>query len=486
MAISASWFNDSTDPAIRQGYVVRNGIDSASTGYRYDNLGLVYLDKNNDKLLDADDLVIGSIVDLQPGNNGSLTQDNSQPTLYKINSSESTSKASGITVIFDADFNSGKPVAPPAPKVVVKPGGSSSAPADNSTTSTATGPGSIFNNTGGTNSASTTTTATTPASAGTGTTPSTSATTLPSTLPGVLGTSASNTNPSSAGSGTTASAGSTTKPPSTLTTKGNTISVTSAATSKAQSNQSQEANATISLSGKSFIEELVQAWFPTPNTVATQQTNPSGIILDLSSLGNQKQASLVQVSKAKSANGATIQSNTTTATEASALLGDKGNDIITGAIGIDLIDGGAGNDLIKAGDGDDIITGGLGADRIYGGFGKNTFLNEKDGASDTLYISSDQFLVNPNLANKSGNNIDGSKADIITSIDINDKIIVLGVATSDLSFHYGLGPAGTNGIGIYAKGFLEAIYIGGDLNIQQLTNLTSGRVSGYVDIANSL
>lgn len=230
----------------------------------------------------------------------------------------------------------------------------------------------------------------------------------------------------------------------------------------------------------------MQAWFPTSNAVATQQTSPSGVNLDLSSLANQKQTTLVQVTKAKAANGSTIQSITNSALETSALLGDKGNDIITGSTGIDLIDGGAGNDLIKAGDGDDIITGGAGADRIYGGFGKNTFLNEKDGAIDTLYISSDQFLANPNLGNKSGNNLDGSKADIISSIDNNDKIVILGVFTSDLSFHYASGPSGTSGIGIFAKGYLEAMYTGGDLNLQQIASLTTGKSSGYVDIKNSV
>ena len=168
------------------------------------------------------------------------------------------------------------------------------------------------------------------------------------------------------------------------------------------------------------------------------------------------------------------------------LLGDKGNDIIRGGSGSDLIDGGAGNDIIKAGDGDDIITGGRGGDQIWGGFGKNVFLNEKDGSIDRLFITSDQYVPNPNLGNKAGNNNDGYNLDTIKSLDTFDKIIILGVGTQDLSFFQTVSPSGTDGIGIFAKGSLEAIYVGQDLSIQQISRMTTGLVSGYSDVINSL
>jgi Ca2+-binding RTX toxin-like protein len=168
------------------------------------------------------------------------------------------------------------------------------------------------------------------------------------------------------------------------------------------------------------------------------------------------------------------------------LLGDKGNDIIHGGSGTDLIDGGAGNDIIKAGDGNDIITGGRGADQIWGGFGKNIFLNEKDGYVDRLFITSDQYVANPNLSNKAGHNTDGQNVDTIKSLDSFDKICILGVGTQDLSFFQTIAPSGSQGIGIYAKGTLEAIYIGGDLSTLQIRSMTTGLASGYSDVINSI
>mgnify|MGYP003344950854 CR=1 FL=1 len=58
MAISAIWRKDSVDGVIFDGYLMRNGIDTPATGYRFDNLGLVYLDKNENKKLQNNNKVL--------------------------------------------------------------------------------------------------------------------------------------------------------------------------------------------------------------------------------------------------------------------------------------------------------------------------------------------------------------------------------------------------------------------------------------------
>jgi Ca2+-binding RTX toxin-like protein len=159
----------------------------------------------------------------------------------------------------------------------------------------------------------------------------------------------------------------------------------------------------------------------------------------------------------------------------SLLMGGNSNDQLWGKAGWDILDGGAGNDLIRAGNGRDIIIGGLGADELHGDFGWNTYKSEKDGFSDLIAIKSDQSLVNW-LYGKAGNNPDGAKCDIIEGLDAIDKIKIIGCATSDLSFA-GTTAKGLAGIGIYAKGALEALYTGGDLSLSQIQAMTTGDAS---------
>jgi Ca2+-binding RTX toxin-like protein len=159
----------------------------------------------------------------------------------------------------------------------------------------------------------------------------------------------------------------------------------------------------------------------------------------------------------------------------SLLMGGNSNDQLWGKAGWDILDGGAGNDLIRAGNGRDIIIGGLGADELHGDFGWNTYKSEKDGFTDLIAIKSDQSLVNW-LYGKAGNNPDGAKCDIIEGLDAIDKIKIIGCATSDLSFA-GTTAKGLAGIGIYAKGALEALYTGGDLSLSQIQAMTTGDAS---------
>jgi len=159
----------------------------------------------------------------------------------------------------------------------------------------------------------------------------------------------------------------------------------------------------------------------------------------------------------------------------SVLYGGAGDDILHGLAGWDVIDGSGGNDLVHGGNGRDIIDGGDGADELHGDFGWNTFESEIDGASDLIAIKSDQHLSNW-WYGKAGNSPNGEKADIIEGLDSNDEIKIIGAATSDLTFGYG-SAHGANGIGIYAKGTLEALYTGENLSLSQVQSMTTGDAS---------
>ena len=160
----------------------------------------------------------------------------------------------------------------------------------------------------------------------------------------------------------------------------------------------------------------------------------------------------------------------------SVISGGNGNDDIKGFAGWDFLDGGAGDDLIHGGNGRDILAGGTGRDELHGDFGWNTYRSEKDGVSDLIAIKSDQFLVNW-LYGKAGNSPNGEKSDIIESLDPIDKIKIIGVDTSEITFVANVATKGVTGIGIYGKGILEALYTGGDLTLAQIQSMTSGDAS---------
>ena len=160
----------------------------------------------------------------------------------------------------------------------------------------------------------------------------------------------------------------------------------------------------------------------------------------------------------------------------SVVSGGIGNDIITGYAGWDILDGGLGNDLIHGGNGRDIISGGAGRDELHGDFGWNTYKNETDGVSDLIAIKSDQYLVNW-LYGKASNSPNGEKADIIEGLDAIDKIKIIGIDTSEITFAANVIAKGVTGIGIYGKGILEALYTGGDLTVLQIIQMTSGDAS---------
>lgn len=157
--------------------------------------------------------------------------------------------------------------------------------------------------------------------------------------------------------------------------------------------------------------------------------------------------------------------------------GFSGADKLVGIRGSDTLFGYDGYDEIRAGNGRDYIWGGGDGDDLYGGFGHNTFGDERDGSIDWLYFKSDQFAWNW-IYESSGNNPTGQKVDVIKGLDSNDRLFVQGVDTSELSFSqvndFSAPTGNFSGIGIFANGFLEGLYTGGDLSSSQLQSMTSG------------
>ena len=160
------------------------------------------------------------------------------------------------------------------------------------------------------------------------------------------------------------------------------------------------------------------------------------------------------------------------------LFGAGGNDFIGGGGGADHIYGQDGNDEIRAGQGKDIVSGGGGSDVLYGGGGANTYLSEADGDLDQLFIVSDLRSHGFDWGRSHG----GINADVITELDQNDRITILG--TSDSSLTYRQVAAGTYnqtqaGIGIFDGETLEALYIGNNLSLSQLDAITTADPSRF-------
>ncbi len=161
------------------------------------------------------------------------------------------------------------------------------------------------------------------------------------------------------------------------------------------------------------------------------------------------------------------------------LRGPGGHDTLRGPAGDDRLFGNPGDDLIRGGRGRDLISGGLGSDVLFGDFGTNIFLSSVDGSADTLVISSDRLLANPFFSGAADNQL-GEKVDVIEAIDDLDRIVILGVDSADLSLAptriTDSGGRGLEGLGIFARGSLEALLLGSSLEASTLT----GRISGVI------
>ena len=111
----------------------------------------------------------------------------------------------------------------------------------------------------------------------------------------------------------------------------------------------------------------------------------------------------------------------------------------------DYLNGTDQNDVIYGYQKNDILIDGLGADRLYGGAGKNTYTMTADGQVDIAYIKRDK------------------KVDTITSLGLEDRIDILGNKVSFAQLD--------DGIGIYSKHRLQAIYTG-DFTLEQIKTIT--------------
>ena len=67
------------------------------------------------------------------------------------------------------------------------------------------------------------------------------------------------------------------------------------------------------------------------------------------------------------------------------MLGEDGDDLLSGQGGNDRVDGGAGNDQMHGDDGDDIMIGGTGNDDINGGAGNDLFVFAGSFGQDRIY-----------------------------------------------------------------------------------------------------
>ena len=226
--------------------------------------------------------------------------------------------------------------------------------------------------------------------------------------------------------------------------------------------------------------DIVSQWFGTAAPATTQLQDISETkLMDVVANTWADKVQINRVVKASDAGGKieAKQINLGSGEVAGSVIsGSNGNDDIKGYAGWDIIDGGAGDDLIHGGNGRDILTGGTGRDELHGDFGWNTYKSEKDGVSDLIAIKSDHYLVNW-LYGKAGNSPNGEKSDIIEGLDPIDKIRIIGVDTSEITFTANVITKGVTGIGIYGKGILEALYTGGDLTVAQITQMTSGDAS---------
>ncbi|WP_218024761.1 VCBS domain-containing protein [Cobetia marina] len=94
------------------------------------------------------------------------------------------------------------------------------------------------------------------------------------------------------------------------------------------------------------------------------------------------------------------------------LIGQAGNDTLSGGIGSDQLDGGSGNDTLRGGTGNDILSGGEGDDLLVGGSG-NDILTGGDGADTFQWMSGDDV-----------NSEGGMAMDTITDFSVADGDVI--------------------------------------------------------------
>lgn len=160
-----------------------------------------------------------------------------------------------------------------------------------------------------------------------------------------------------------------------------------------------------------------------------------------------------------------VESDVATVPLGQRLIGTEGNDTLIGGLGPDFLRGELGNDQ---------LIGGGGGDQLWGGSGSNLFRSSADGVSDWLLISRDGSRKIRQAA---------ATVDVIQELGSEDRIGILGARTKQLRFKpvnlesASWGPL--DGIGIFAKNKLEAIYTGGDFTRADLRGLTEGLAANF-------
>lgn len=153
------------------------------------------------------------------------------------------------------------------------------------------------------------------------------------------------------------------------------------------------------------------------------------------------------------------------------IFGEAGDDVLKGKGDDDALYGDDGDDSLKGGAGSDYLNGGIGNDLLAGGFGANIYEDCEDGFDDVIRIKSDQAF--------NGNNANGELADIITDLDLDDALVIVGVETTELTFSETTATIGGqtfNGLGVFANGSLEALVTDDDLTLSQLAEITTGMI----------
>ena len=155
------------------------------------------------------------------------------------------------------------------------------------------------------------------------------------------------------------------------------------------------------------------------------------------------------------------------------LQGGVGNDRLNGSKGNDFLEGGAGDDIIYGGKGNDTLQGGNGADILHGSLGQNTFSNTADGSTDIINIQCEQQSGKKRRRKAKNKKQGTNNIDIIEGLDVNDQINLIGAENKSISVQETIA-LGETGVGIFAKGSLEALYTGDELSSAQLLDMTTG------------
>ena len=101
----------------------------------------------------------------------------------------------------------------------------------------------------------------------------------------------------------------------------------------------------------------------------------------------------------------------------------------------------------------------------------------RDGSIDHIFFKSDQWAENW-LYGSAGNNQQGEKADVLQDLDSYDRVFLQGVSDEMIDVSPVIHEFGdeqvVESIGIFAAGYLEAIYTGNELSKFEIMSLTSG------------